>query len=78
VFKAAGVMRAYPHLFRHTCATNLLQDGVPLQVVSTLLGHSSVKMTEKRYSHWIKGRQEKFEDELKKAWAHSSPLSPSD
>jgi integrase len=51
---------------------------VPLQVVSTLLGHSSVKMTEKRYSHWIKGRQEKFEDELKKAWAHSSPLSPSD
>jgi integrase/recombinase XerD len=77
VFKAAGVPRAYPHLFRHTCATKLLQDGVPLQTVSTLLGHSSIKMTEKRYSHWIRGRQEKFEDELKKAWAHSVPLSPS-
>jgi integrase/recombinase XerD len=69
VFKAAGVPRAYPHLFRHTCATTLLQDGVSLHTVSKLLGHSSIKMTEKRYSHWIKGRQEKFEDELKNSWS---------
>jgi len=62
VLKAAGVPRAHPHLFRHTAATLLLQDGVSLQTVSTLLGHSSIKMTEKRYSHWIKARQDKFVD----------------
>jgi integrase len=72
VFEASGVPRAYPHLFRHTLATDLLPKGVSLQTVSTLLGHSSTKMTERRYSHWIKGRQEKLEDELKNSWSHSS------
>jgi integrase/recombinase XerD len=76
VFKAAVVPRTYPQLFRHTCATTLLHDGVPLQTVSTLLGHSSIKMTKRRYSHWIKGRQEKFEDELKKSWGHLGIVSP--
>ncbi len=61
VFESAGVRRAYPHLFRHTLATDLLSHGVSLQTVSTLLGHSSIKMTERRYSHWIKGRQDKLE-----------------
>jgi len=77
IFKAAGVPRAHPHLFRHTAATFLLQDGVPLQTVSTLLGHSSIKMTERRYSHWIKGRQEKFVDDLKNSWTHLDPLDQS-
>jgi integrase/recombinase XerD len=76
IFKAAGVPRAYPHLFRHTLATDLLSQGVSLQTVSTLLGHSSIKMTERRYSHWIKGRQQKFEDEIKISWTHLDPLSP--
>jgi len=69
VFKAAKVPRAHPHLFRHTFATDLLQRGVSLQVVSVLLGHSSTKMTERRYSHWIKGRQENLEAEVKKSWS---------
>lgn len=35
------------HVARHTYATTvMLQNGVPLQVVSKMLGHSSVKMTE--------------------------------
>jgi integrase/recombinase XerD len=69
VFKEAGVPRAYPHLFRHTFATQLLQDGVSVQTVAALLGHSKTSMTEKRYSHWIKGRQENLELEVKKSWA---------
>ena len=77
VFEAAGVPRAHPHLFRHTLATDLLTQGVSLQTVSTLLGHSSIKMTEKRYSHWIKGRQDKLEDELKKSWTHLDPVAVS-
>ena len=31
-----------PHWFRHSAATRWLRDGVPIEVVSTLLGHSSV------------------------------------
>jgi integrase/recombinase XerD len=71
VFVAGGVQRGHPHLLRHTLATDLLAQGVSLQTVATLLAHSSTKMTEKRYSHWIKGRQDKMENELKNAWTHS-------
>jgi hypothetical protein len=60
----------YPHLFRHTFATQLLQDGVSVQSVAALLGHSKTSMTEKRYSHWIKGRQENLELEVKKSWTN--------
>lgn len=74
VFKSAKVPRAYPHLFRHTFATDLLQKGASLQTVAVLLGHSSTKITEKRYSHWIKARQENLEAEVKKSWAQSGTV----
>jgi len=35
---------------RHSLASNLLKQNVPLARISKLLGHSSVKMTEK-YAH---------------------------
>ena len=34
----------------HTCASWLVQAGVPLLEVSKLLGHSTIEMTE-RYAH---------------------------
>jgi site-specific recombinase XerD len=33
------------HRFRHTCGTSWLRAGVPLEVVSRLLGHSSLQQT---------------------------------
>jgi integrase/recombinase XerD len=78
LFEQAGVPRAYPHLFRHTFSTDLLQKGASLQTVSVLLGHSSTKMTERRYSHWIKARQDSLEAEVKKSWAQTgTPRSQS-
>ena len=38
------------HDLRHTCAAWLVQAGVPLTEVRDVLGHSTVKMTE-RYAH---------------------------
>ena len=40
-----------PHWFRHSAATRWLRDGVPIEVVSTLLGHSSVAVTSSVYGH---------------------------
>src|SRR5215472_12859182 len=38
-----------PHWFRHTAATRWLRDGVSVEVVSKLLGHSSVSTTSAIY-----------------------------
>jgi integrase len=41
------------HRFRHTCGTEWLRAGVPLELVSKLLGHSDLEMT-RRYTKIIK------------------------
>lgn len=40
-----------PHWFRHTMATRLLRDQVPIEVVANLLGHVSVTTTISIYGH---------------------------
>jgi integrase/recombinase XerD len=40
-----------PHWFRHTMATRLLRDQVPIEVVSKLLGHASTTTTLSIYGH---------------------------
>jgi site-specific recombinase XerD len=40
-----------PHWYRHTAATRLLRDGVPIEVVSTILGHASITTTLETYGH---------------------------
>ena len=37
--------KVYPHMMRRTRATNLYQDGVELELVSRILGHSSTQTT---------------------------------
>lgn len=48
--EAAGVGHARPHDLRHTYASWLIQDGVPLAEVGRLLGHVS-PLTTQRYTH---------------------------
>lgn len=40
-----------PHWFRHTTATRLLRDSVPVEVVSKILGHASLTTTTSTYGH---------------------------
>ncbi len=46
------------HDLRHTCATLLLSRGVPVKVVSEMLGHASVGITLDTYSHVLPDMQE--------------------
>ena len=46
----AGIDDFRIHDLRHTCAAWLVSDNVPLTAVRDLLGHTTVKMTE-RYAH---------------------------
>ncbi len=60
--------RCFPHMFRDTFAVEMLLAGVPLEQVSILLGHKSVKITEKHYAPWVKARQEQLEHNVRMAW----------
>jgi integrase/recombinase XerD len=40
-----------PHWWRHTAATRLLRDGVPIEVVSKMLGHADITTTLAVYGH---------------------------
>ena len=46
------------HSLRHSHASQLLDDGVPLPVVSQRLGHSSVRVTADIYSHAMHGQDD--------------------
>lgn len=53
---AAGMPHVHFHDLRHSCATILLSLGVALDVVRDILGHSTIKTTE-RYAHALVERQ---------------------
>lgn len=43
--QAANIPKAHPHKFRRTMATSLLNKGVPIEQVKTLLGHANLDTT---------------------------------
>jgi integrase len=49
------------HMFRHTFATRQLQAGVPVTVVSKILGHGSFSTTFNIYVHVLAELMEQFE-----------------
>jgi integrase/recombinase XerD len=70
IFKAAGLddgqMKA--HRLRDTFAVDLLEKGVSLEDVSKLLGHTSIKTTEKHYAKWVKARQDRLDSLVRTTW----------
>jgi integrase/recombinase XerD len=76
VFKLADIRTAdgtpkwcHSHMLRDTFAVELLLAGVPLEQVSILLGHASIRTTERHYAPWVRARQEQLEQSVQKAHA---------
>ncbi len=45
ITKMRGLQPMHPHLLRHACATHMLDNGCPLDVISHILGHDSLDVT---------------------------------
>ena len=69
LFALAKLPSGHAHRFRDTFAVELLLAGVPLDRVSVLLGHSSIRITERHYAPWTRSRQEQIEADLRAAWS---------
>lgn len=68
LFERASIVKGHAHRFRDTYAVELLLAGTPIERVAALLGHTSIKTTEKHYSPWTRSRQEQLEADVKRAW----------
>lgn len=73
----SGVKRITTHQFRHSHATNLINDGVNIVAVSRRLGHSDVGMTLRVYTHLFKKVDDELIDNLEKS-SHNLLTSPKD
>ena len=49
--KAAGVRHIKLHAARHTCATLMHLQGVPVAVIAAWIGHEDASLTMRRYAH---------------------------
>jgi integrase len=50
--RRAGVKDCTPHVFRHTAAVWMAEDGVPMSQIAALLGHADSAITERVYAKW--------------------------
>ena len=68
--RAAGIDRKVRiHDLRHTCASLLIARDVPLFDVSRFLGHSSTRVTESTYAHWLTEKPQQVAARLGDVWA---------
>ena len=75
--RQAGVRRIRFHDLRHTCASLLLAQGVPPQVVMDVLGHSQLSITMDLYSHVMPTALRAAADAMDRALGDSSTGSGS-
>jgi integrase len=74
MFRAAKITAAgymVSHRLRDTFAVDLLSKGVPMEEVSRMLGHTSIKTTERYYAKWSKARQDRLDALVTAAWDKS-------
>ncbi len=54
----AGIGRWHPHELRHSATSIMLAQGVPIEVVSKTLGHTSIRITADVYGHILDQQQD--------------------
>ena len=60
----AKIGKWHPHELRHSAATLMLATGIPLQVVSAVLGHASIRITGDVYGHVLDPQRQNAADAL--------------
>lgn len=73
VLKLAEVEDGHPHRFRDTFSVGLLEQGADLRTVQLLLGHKSIKTTEKHYAPFVTSMQRILDDAVSKLHFASLP-----
>ena len=58
LLERAGLRKMRFHDLRHSAASLLLAEGVPVKVVSEMLGHTDISTTLRIYAHVLEGAQE--------------------
>ena len=61
--------RYSPHTMRHTCATHMLEAGVPLVAIKNFLGHATLATTE-RYAELSQGTVDRHIRDWNQRWFH--------
>jgi integrase len=69
ILREAGLPKVTLHSLRHTAATLALMSGVPIHVVSRMLGHASIVITLNRYAHLMPALEEQAVDILATMYA---------
>lgn len=69
ICERAGAGRWDLHELRHTAATLMLANGVPIERVSKVLGHSSIRVTADVYGHLVPRDLETAADVMDALWS---------
>jgi len=69
LLERAGLPKIRFHDLRHTAATLLMSQGVPIKVASEMLGHADITTTLRTYSHVLPGMQQQAADAMDRVFA---------
>jgi len=67
--RMAKIGKWHPHELRHTAASLMLANGIPLQVVSDILGHASIRITSDVYGHVLAPQRQEAAEVMGKFYA---------